>query len=251
MEQIPPEPSAVTFARLEALLAEGEIDVAGLTPWSSNYVFLVGLKDAEIETWAIYKPSRGEQRLWDFPDGSLCRREVAAYALSRFLGWPHVPPVVLREGPHGMGTLQFYVPNNVEDHFFSIREDPASDEAMRRIALFDVFVNNADRKGGHVLRGADGTVWAIDHGLTFHVDHKLRTVIWDYAGEALSEDFSRDLEHLLQALNAVDDPLASALIELITRREMAALRERVGRLVRTHKYPMPRKDWRNVPYPLI
>ncbi len=178
--QMPPAPEST-----EKILAEGQMLIKGLVPWASNYTFLVTVTLGEAEALAIYKPSAGEAPLWDFDSGTLYLREVAAYRVSAFLGWPAVPPVVAREGPHGPGSVQAYVPNDPLEHYFAIRERSEAAAALRRIALFDQVVNNADRKGGHVLRGEDGTIWAIDHGLTFHTEYKLRTVIWDWAGSPI------------------------------------------------------------------
>jgi uncharacterized repeat protein (TIGR03843 family) len=240
----------VSEERILDLLLHGELALQGLVPWSSNYTFLVMVEDAEMQSLAVYKPARGEQRLWDFPAGTLCRREVAAYLLSRVLGWPAIPPVLLREGPEGLGSVQFLVHTDWEEHFFTLREDPAHDTALRQMAVFDYVVNNADRKGGHVIKGQDGRLWAIDHGLTFHVDYKLRTVIWDYAGETIPATWMGDLRRLRQAL-AADSTIVDPLLELIERNELVALRQRLATVLRRGVFPRPRRDWRNVPYPLV
>jgi uncharacterized repeat protein (TIGR03843 family) len=234
-----------------ALLQSGEMTLEGLVSWSSNYTFVVTLRDQELAALAIYKPSAGEQPLWDFAAGTLCRREVASYVLSRYLGWPDIPPVLLRDGVHGPGSVQLWVSAEPEGHFFTVRGKSEFDTALRRIALFDWLVNNADRKGGHVLPGTAGTLWAIDHGLTFHVDYRLRTVIWDYAGEAIGDGERADIEALLSTLSRVDEPLCLALGALLSSAELTALRRRARALLRGGRFPLPREDWRNVPYPLI
>lgn len=233
------------------LLAHGEIEVEGLVPWSSNYTFLVTVKDGEQESLAIYKPCYGERPLWDFDEGTLCRREVAAYLLGRLLGWPDIPPVVLRDGPNGPGSVQLFIDADLEEHYFSLRGAPEHNEAFGRIALYDHMANNADRKGGHVLLDTRGSIWAIDHGLTFHVDNKLRTVIWEYAGQPIGQDTVADLERVLDSL--VDDraELCAILLQLISADELAALRRRIGHLVRSRTFPRPRSSSRNVPYPLV
>ncbi|MBC7236878.1 MAG: SCO1664 family protein [Chloroflexi bacterium] len=246
-----PEPVSVSMARVVELLRRGNITLQGMVPWSSNYTFLVSVQDAELQALAVYKPSRGERYLWDFEAGTLCRREVAAYVVSQYLGWPDIPPVVLREGPEGIGTVQLFIETDWDEHFFTLREDPAHEETFRRLALFDYIVNNADRKGGHVMKGRDGRIWAIDHGLTFHVDYKLRTVIWDYAGQPIAETLLKDLALLReQAMNA-RSPLARALLHLLDRGEIKIFGSRIEDLLRSKAFPRPRRGWRNVPYPLV
>jgi uncharacterized repeat protein (TIGR03843 family) len=244
------EPRSASEERILDLLLHGNLTLQGLVPWSSNYTFLVLVEDAEMQALAVYKPERGEQRLWDFPAGTLCRREVAAYLLSRVLGWPAIPPVLLREGPEGLGSVQFFVHTDWEEHFFTLREDPANATALRQIAVFDYVANNADRKGGHVIKGQDERLWAIDHGLTFHVDYKLRTVIWDYAGEPIPTTWVEDLRRVHDALDE-GSPVVEALLELIEPEELTALRRRISVVLRRGVYPRPRRDWRNVPYPLV
>ena len=157
--------------------------VLGALTRASNATLLVRLGEAEDAPLAVYKPRAGERPLWDFPDGTLCAREVAASVVARELGWPAIPRTDLVEGPFGEGSLQDFVDVDPEQHYFTLRDDHDAD--LRRLAVFDVVANNADRKGGHVLLATDGTVVAIDHGLCFHVEPKLRTVIWDFAGEPL------------------------------------------------------------------
>jgi len=164
------------------LLARGEIAVKGRLPWSSNATFLVELTLGGEAALAVYKPQRGERPLWDFPRG-LYRREVAAYLLSEALGWGLVPPTLARTGPLGPGSLQLFIDADFEQHYFTLRERPEHREALLRLCAFDLLANNADRKGGHCLLGRDGRLYAIDNGLCFHADPKLRTVIWDFAGE--------------------------------------------------------------------
>ncbi len=165
------------------LLRRGEIEVKGRMPWSSNGTFLVHVCLDDEETAAIYKPHRGERPLWDYPSG-LYRREVAVYLVSEFLGWGLVPETVLRDdGPFGPGSLQRFVPAHFEEHYFTMLERPELHQALRTIGLFDLVINNGDRKSGHCLLGEDGRIWAIDHGLCLHEEPKLRTVIWDFAGQ--------------------------------------------------------------------
>lgn len=237
-----------------ALLTEGDLRMEGQVPWSSNYTFLASVTRGAESALVIYKPSQGERELWDFDAGTLCQRELAAYRVARFLGWPNVPPVALRDGPFGHGSAQLFIEADLNEHYFTLRENPAFTGAFGRMALFDHLTNNADRKGGHVLRGADERIWAIDHGLTFHVEHKHRTVIWEYAGQAIPSALRADLERLLAALlepGEDEGGLWWQLAPLLHSDEIEALAARARRLLRLGRYPMPARNWRNVPYPLI
>ena len=169
------------------VLENGEIDGEyGMLRWSSNYAFLISLTRDDVTLTAVYKPQRGERPLWDFPDGTLCYRETAAFLTSRELGWEIVPPTVLREGPRGLGSVQFYIDHDPQINYFTFDESFAPQ--LMRMAAFDYLINNADRKGGHCLLDAQGHIWGIDHGITFNSVHKLRTVIWDYAGQAVPDE---------------------------------------------------------------
>ena len=237
--------------RALSLLAAGTIELEGQVPWSSNYTFLVTVRSGEDHALAIYKPTRGERPLWDFGEGTLCHREVAAFRLSDALGWPNIPPTVLCDGPYGRGSLQLYIDAEFEEHFFSLRERGGFDPAFREIALFDCLVNNADRKGGHVLLGPDGRIWSIDHGLTFHVEYKVRTVIWDYADEPLTPSLLADLRRTHDLLGLEGGALREQLLELLSFEELSSLLRRFQAMIKRGRHPMPLRDWRNVPYPLV
>ena len=169
---------------IEAILVRADVRGLDLLPSGSNYVFVMALDDDTAGAGiAIYKPERGEAPLHDFPDGTLYRRERAAYLVSEALGWRLVPPTVVRDGPHGVGTAQLFIEHQARGSYFSMKDSRVAE--LRRMATFDAFINNADRKGGHCLDGRDGRVWGIDHGLTFHRQDKLRTVIWDWAGDPI------------------------------------------------------------------
>lgn len=228
----------------EGILAGGEMEVLGLMPNASNYTFLARVGEGEDRVLAIYKPEAGETPLWDFPDGTLGSREVAAYEVARALGWPSVPPTVLRDGPHGPGSVQLFIDSDPEHHFFTLRDTRLDD--FRSVALFDAVVNNADRKGGHCLLGTDGRIWSIDHGVCFHVEPKLRTVIWDFAEETVSQDLLSDLRMLAARLSASD--LFARLSSLLAEMEVEALRERTDTLVASGRYPSPGSR-RAVPWP--
>ncbi len=234
------------------LLGKGKLVLAGLMPWSSNYTFLGTVSDTSgTHLQIIYKPIRGERPLWDFPRGSLAKREVAAYVVCRGLGWDFVPPTVLRGGPHGRGSLQLYVECDPDAHFFTIREDPAFRHSLQALALFDIITNNADRKGGHCLRAGDSCVVAIDQGLCFHVEPKLRTVIWDFAAEPIPPDLLDDLRTLQEDLQRPENETLAQLRELLYDGEIKALRERLDILLDAGCFPAPPEDRRPYPWPLV
>lgn len=244
-----PQRAEVSVERVIHLLSQGEMDVEGLMPDSSNYTFLTRITHAELHGLAIYKPRRGERPLWDFPRGTLCQREAAAFLLSDALGWSIVPPTVLRDGPeYGVGSVQLFIDADPQSHYFNMRG--ANHAAFKRIAAFDVIANNADRKGGHILKDRDGHLWGIDHGITFHAEPKLRTVIWEYAGQPIPDDLLSDIQNLCGQLEDADDPLPAALKELLDRVEIEALRRRIDRLLRRPRYPEP-TGGRSMPWPPI
>jgi hypothetical protein len=224
------------------------IESHGLMPWSSNYTFLVTIRQAGEEVLAIYKPCRGERPLWDFPDGTLALREVASFHVSRALGWDFIPPTVLREGLHGRGAVQLFVESDPEAHYFTLRDHHRA--VFQRVAAFDYIVNNADRKAGHCLLGNDGHIWTIDHGLTFHSDYKLRTVIWDFAGQSIPGDILADLCRLQETLRQPRSSLVAELTELLTGHEIKVFRRRLDQLIAGGRFPLP-VGGRNVPYPPI
>ena len=230
------------------LLERGEVTVLGLLPYSSNYTFLAKVVLGDHEIHAVYKPRRGERPLWDFPQGSLAGREVAAYLVSVASGWDIVPPTVLREdAPLGAGSLQLFIQHDPERHYFTLMEERAGD--LRRFAAFDAVINNADRKAGHVIEDVHGKLWAVDHGVTFHIDPKLRTVIWSFAEEPLGAEIRSALE-LLGAQLDDGSELARRLGSLIDADEVAATLERVETLLVEDRFPPPATD-RPLPWPLI
>jgi hypothetical protein len=221
--------------RVPAALVSGELELLGLLPNSSNYTFLARATAGDDQVLAVYKPRRGEMPLWDFPEGTLCRREVAAYVVSRELGWPNVPPTVLREGPEGLGSAQLFVEFDPSQHYFTLEGTHAAE--FRRVALFDMVVNNADRKGGHCLLAPDGTIWVVDHGVCFNEEPKLRTVIWEHVGEPIPEELLGDVRALLERLHTSD--LRSELDELLSRGELDALDERMDSVLAAGVFPEP------------
>lgn len=226
------------------VLRDGDIEIRGRMPWSSNGTFLVAVSHGDDTFDAIYKPLRGERPLWDFPDG-LYRREVAAYELSEALGWGFVPETVTRaDAPLGVGSLQRFVPSDFSQHYFTLLDDPEHHDALRRMAVFDLVANNTDRKGGHCLLGEDGLLYGIDHGLCFHPQPKVRTVIWDFAGEPVPTSLAADLERL------ADDGLPETLTNCLYEPEIDALVGRIRRVARLDCLPAPMGS-HPYPWPLV
>jgi hypothetical protein len=235
-------------ASLHALITTGELEIMGRIPWASNATLLARVTmpgDDGLSGLVIYKPERGERPLWDFPPG-LYQREVAAYEVSEALGWGLVPPTVARDGPAGMGSVQLFV--RCQDNITAFDLIGSEHPAMPAVAAFDVVTNNADRKGGHTLLDPDGRVWAIDHGVCFSDEPKLRTVIWDFAGEPVPDDLLADVRRL--ADQVIGGKLGRRLGELLSGRELRALRKRALSLAETGTFPEP-TGGRPYPWPLI
>jgi hypothetical protein len=218
------------------ILGRGELDVLGLLPGSSNLTFLARVRDGRDELLAVYKPRRGETPLWDFPDGTLHRREVAAYDLARSLGWPRVPPTLRRDGPHGIGSVQRFLPFEPSQHYFTLQDDPRFEEVFRRVALFDVVANNADRKAGHCLLAEDGSLFVVDHGVCFSDEPKLRTVIWAFAGDPLPE---RERDELATIADRFDVDVRPRLEPHLAREEIDATAGRLTELLSSGRFPEP------------
>ncbi len=226
------------------VLAQGQVEIVGRMPWSSNATFLVEACLDGATARGIYKPHAGERPLWDFPDG-LFRREVAAYELSAGLGWEVVPLTILREDlPHGVGSLQQFVEADFEQHYFTLLEDEATHDQLRRMAVFDIVSNNTDRKGGHCLVDRERHIWGIDNGLSFHAEFKLRTVIWDFGGEPVAPELLADLELL------VEDGLPDAVAALLGTFERDAVLTRARAVLREGELPVD-ETGRRYPWPLV
>ncbi|MEU5169385.1 SCO1664 family protein [Streptomyces mutomycini] len=282
-ERIPSR--SLTEAGLRTLLAEGELTVLGQVRGASNAVLYCTVAYEGEERTCVYKPVAGEQPLWDFPDGTLAQREVAAYEISEATGWGLVPPTVLREGPYGEGMCQLWIDAEeeaghddgngdgpppllalVEDEepgegwkavgFADVGEGRkallvhADDPRLRRLAVLDAVINNGDRKGGHLLPAPGGRLYGIDHGVTFNADDKLRTLLWGWAGDPLTAEAAEVLDRLSAGLEP-GAALATRLGELITAAEIDALRGRVESLRTSGRHPQPSGDWPPIPWPPV
>ncbi len=261
---LPTDPAALP------LLRTGCIDVAGRIVDASNATLFCSISAEGVDAACVYKPVRGERPLWDFPDGTLAGREVASYLVSEATGWSLVPPTVLRDGPLGPGMVQLWVDVDDERAYVDVvglRDVPggwrrvlrahdrfgdpallvhADTDALRRLTVLDVLLNNADRKGGHVLAGPGSAVYGIDHGICLHHEEKLRTVLWGFIGEPLPAEA---MDVVRRVRSELDGALAGQLREHLTRKEVQALRERADGLLATETFPSPNGDWPAVPWP--
>lgn len=225
------------------LLSDGEVTVESRMPYSSNATFLVTIERDGHSHRAIYKPVRGERPLRDFPSG-LAWREQAAYELSEALGWELVPPTIVRDGPFGDGSFQWFINADFSQHYFTLRERPEHDDALRRLCVFDLMANSTDRKGGHCLVDADGHIWAIDNGLSFHRRFKVRTVLWDFAGQPIDTAVVADVRRL------IGDGLPPRLSSLLNLPQREALLDRARAIVADGHYPHDHTGHAH-PWPLV
>ncbi|AUG76240.1 phosphatidylinositol kinase [Kitasatospora sp. MMS16-BH015] len=278
--QAPPQVDPAASAALAAdpaaalaLLGAGELTVHGRLTDASNAVLYCTVALDGLTAPCVYKPVAGERPLWDFPDGTLAGREVAAYELAAATGWGLVPPTLLREGPHGPGSVQLWVEQPEEaPELLALQPEPEpepgwlpivraeveegrtallvhrDDERLRRLAVLDAVLNNADRKGGHWISAADGRLYGIDHGVTFAVPGKLRTLLWGWAGRPLTEEALAVLAGLAEALAG---PLGAALAPHLTAAEIEAAAARVARLRESGRHPLPAADWPSIPWPPV
>ncbi|WP_189711090.1 SCO1664 family protein [Streptomyces phaeofaciens] len=273
-ERIPSRGVTTTDPVFAELLARGELTVRGRIRDASNAALYCTVAHDGREAACVYKPVAGERPLWDFPDGTLAQREVAAYEVSRATGWDLVPPTVLREGPYGEGMCQLWIEAAPESELLALvdAQEPepgwraigfaevgegrtallvhADDERLRRLAVLDAVINNADRKGGHLLPTADGRLYGIDHGVTFNTENKLRTLLWGWAGEPLTGEAVDVLKGLQGALEA-SGPLTATLAALVTSAEVAATRARVAALLESGRHPEPSGEWPAIPWPPV
>jgi hypothetical protein len=236
-----------------AILTKGKLTLKGEFLWGSNYTFLVALEYKGETAQGVYKPVRGERPLWDFPPASLARREVAAYLVSQFLGWGLVPPTIYRKNaPLGAGSIQLFVEHNPKYHYFNFSLTDI--QRLRPAVVFDLLINNADRKGSHVIIDPNNHLWLIDHGVCFHVDEKLRTVLWDFVGEVIPEELCLDLEKLENAVEPKENQPSSYFLELapfLSRGEIVALGRRANQIRSLGIFPAPDPSRRPFPWPQI
>lgn len=257
-------------AVIHSLLQLGTMQIDGLLPWSSNYSFLgrvcsntavveaiadeVAVELSEVQV--VYKPRRGERPLWDFPQGTLYQRERAAFVVSEALGWHQVPPTVQRDGPHGVGSVQLFITHDPDCHYFTIEGNPDFATQLQKIVLFDILINNADRKAGHVLieeaAMPDGTdrLWLIDHGICFHTEYKLRTVIWEFADTPIPAEMLADLATFSQNLATKSSSLYDEMSHLLSAAEMKALQQRTRTVLDKGRFIAPGPG-RHYPWPPV
>jgi uncharacterized repeat protein (TIGR03843 family) len=240
------DPVTTTLGRDEALrlLRDSELTVEGRLVDASNATLYCVAELEGVSAAVVYKPVRGERPLWDFPDGTLAGREVAAYLVSDCTGWDLVPPTVMREGPFGPGMCQLWVDVDPSVDLPQLARSDHPD--LRRMAVLDAVINNADRKGGHLLPRDDGRVFGVDHGVCFSVEDKLRTLLWQWRGEPLTEEATTVLDTVRVALGG---SLGDHLRGLLTRSEVRATVARVDRLLATGVHPQPSADWPAIPWP--
>ena len=242
-------PSAADLRVLDALTT-APLQPRGFMPGASNSTLLCQLGDAEEGLLAIYKPRAGERPLHDFPAGSLCQREVAAYHVSAFLGWDIVPPTVLREGPLGVGSVQLFIRHDPAEHYFVLVADERFCDELLRIATFDLIINNADRKGSHILRAhGDGRLRGIDHGVTFHPLTKLRTVVWDLGQAPIPAPLRADARRLAETLADPSSALGTTLGALLSPLELEMLHDRAEAVADLASLPPVPVDRRPFPWP--
>ncbi|MCW2635355.1 MAG: Phosphatidylinositol 3-and 4-kinase [Blastococcus sp.] len=231
-------------AEAQLLLRDGVIDLEGRLLDASNVTLVGTIRTDTMAAECVYKPVAGERPLWDFPDGTLAGREISAFLVSEATGWRVVPPTLLRDGPFGPGMVQLWQDGDADvDLAAFVRKD---DPALRRMAVFDAVVNNADRKGGHIIPMPDGHVYGVDHGICFSVDPKLRTLLWRWAGQPLPAEALEVLERIADELRG---DLGEQLHEHLTRREVRCTEQRVATLLRTKRHPQPSGEWPALPWP--
>lgn len=235
------------------ILQNGNIIVKGEFLWGSNYTFLAQIEHNGNEIPGVYKPIKGERPLWDFPAASLCKREIAAFLVSEALGWRFVPPTVYRkDAPLGSGSLQLFVEHDPEYHYFNFTSNDLN--RLKPVVLFDIIINNADRKGSHVLIDPEDRLWLIDHGVCFHVENKLRSVIWDFVGMPIPDEFCVDIENFINCFGKAGEQQTQferELNEYLSRSEIKSMQRRAKNLIQSGRFPPPDPYRRPFPWPQI
>jgi hypothetical protein len=237
-------------ALILSILREGGMRLEGRFIYGSNFTFLAFCQFGNDELRVVYKPMEGEQPLWDFPTRTLARREVAAYLVSEALGWDLVPPTVfrLKNSPMGPGSVQLFIDHDPDYHYFTFKQSEKA--ILPKVMAFDILINNADRKGGHFLLSPEGKLWLIDHGLSFNIEDKLRTVVWDHAGQSIPKDILADIKALLSGWSP-QSPLVESLQPHLTVEERDAFKKRAQALVESGGFPLPPEERRAYPWPLV
>ncbi len=226
------------------LFEHGEMEIEGRMPYSSNATLLVQVRLEELEHRAIYKPAQGERPLWDFPDG-LYKREAAMFRLADQLGWDVIPPTTVVDGPFGEGSVQAFVNGDFSEHYFTLMEAGVGRGDLERLCVLDLIGNNTDRKSGHCILGVDGRVYGIDHGLAFHAQFKLRTVMWDFVGDPIPADIVAAVDQFVTRGPRTD------LAELLDRFEVDAMMARAKAILKAPYFPTDDTDGRRYPWPLV
>ena len=244
----PDSVAGLSRQEIENRLANWSINGIGLHPGGSNYVFVVRLAEDDEEIFGIYKPAAGERPLRDFPYGTLHNREWAAYILADALGWPAVPPTVVRDGPHGVGSVQLFIDADFTKHYFNLRDERLDDYIP--VAMFDVLINNADRKGGACLLDGDDHIWAVDHGLTFNPMARRRTVMFEFNGTPYPEELLKSVENLMRTIDDAGSDLRDKLSGALDEPEIDSLIRRGREMIESRTFPHLDPDW-NVPWPMI
>lgn len=231
------------------VLQDGEMEIEGQFMWGSNYTFLCNLTCDGETVKAVYKPVQGERPLWDFPSETLAGREVAAYLISKHGDWKMVPPTVYRkDGPSGAGSLQYFIEHDPEYHYFKFT--PEDRKKLKPVVLFDAVVNNTDRKGGHILVDPDDKFWLIDHGICFHTQPKLRTVVWDFANKPIPEESCQQIKNLREKL-LPDQPLHIEMSTYLSQVEIIAMISRIDKLIKEGVFPRPMDKRYSHPWPPV
>jgi uncharacterized repeat protein (TIGR03843 family) len=239
----------LAYTEVMELLLNGTIDLQGQFVLGSNYTFLVNLQSKSSSIQAVYKPQKGEVPLWDFPPATLAARETAAFIVSEMLEWNLVPPTAIREdGPFGEGSFQLFIPHNPDLNYFTFGQKTR--QRLKPTVLFDLILNNADRKGSHIILDENRHIWLIDHGLCFHPSPKYRTVIWDFSGESIESSLILQLQNLTKKLSTKSE-LNKNLQQLLDKNELDALKSRIEFIVDHPVFPMPDENKRQFPWPLV
>lgn len=242
--------NSIGMKRTITALQKGKLSVLGQFRAGSNHTFLAQVEHQDFSARVVYKPDRGERPLWDFAPNTLARREVAAFLVSQALGWELVPPTAYRRsGPIGSGSVQLFLEHDPGYHYFTFTSEDR--QRLQPAAAFDVIINNGDRKAGHILLDAEHHIWLIDHGVCFHTENKLRTVVWDFAGQPLPVELREDIRRLANRLNQAQNGLPRLLGKLLSPAEIQALALRAASLAEAGEFPAPDPERRHYPWPLV